>query len=540
MLEPGQKDVPRPRHIPSQSWLFLGAGLVAFHLCLTFSGPPDGIWFPAVGVGIALVAWLGPLVVPFLVVDALLANFLVRGDAGFLRIVGDSLLTALEPAIAWWVFAELAGGRRRLDDPRSATVFLLLVPGVVSAAFAGLHALFLPDPDYWRPAGGIWIARALGTLVLVPPLLVYLTPWLLRQHMVEPDPPSRFPGGKEPDDWTWGEIIETGGLCLAAGILGPVLLVFQVQLGMPGWALSGVSLLVVVWAALRQGLRGGAMAASVNALLVLIPTWFLGFSAAQFSPLQGNLLGQCSTVLLVGASAGWIRASEARYRQVVGHIPVVLYSVRFPRGLSVPLASVPAGGQERNPTRRSERKGEIASGPLIVQQAEVTLVSAASRNVFGCEPEELLGSFADWMERVDLRDREIVIGALGQLCLQKEPVSCEYRLYSGPMTASRSFRWVRDTMVPFRPSEQMLDGWEGVIEDITDRRALAQDVRRNSSMLQALVTHLPAGVFFVQAPHGNPILVNQRARQLLGQREDLAAGLEHLSQVYRLHRTDGT
>ncbi|MCI0738904.1 MAG: PAS domain S-box protein [Gemmataceae bacterium] len=554
MLEPGQNDVSRSRHIPSQCWLLLGAGLVAFHLCLSFSGAPDGIWFPAVGVGIALIAWLGPLVVPFLVVDALLANFLVRGDAGFLRIVGDSLLAASEPAIAWWVFAELAGGRRRLDDPRSATVFLLLVPGVVSAAFAALHALFLPGPDYWLPAAGIWIARALGTLVLVPPLLVYLTPWLLRQRMVEPDPPSRFPGGKEPDDWTWGEIIETGGLSLAAGILGPVLLVFQVQLGMPGWALSGVSLLVVVWAALRQGLRGGALAASVNALLVLIPALFLNLSAAQFSPLQGNLLGQCSTVLLVGASAGWIRASEARYRQVVGHIPVVLYSVRFPRGLSVPLASVSAGGQERNPVPRSERtggqernpvprserRGEVASGPLIVQQAEVTLVSAASRNVFGCEPEELLGPFADWMERIDPRDREIVIGALGQLCLQKEPVSCEYRLYSGPMTAGRSFRWVRDTMVPFQPSQQMLDGWEGVIEDITDRRALAQDLRRNSSMLQALVTHLPAGVFFVQAPHGNPILVNQRARQLLGQREDLAAGIEHLTQVYRFHRTDGT
>src|SRR5262249_15974025 len=36
-----------------------------------------------------------------------------------------------------------------------------------------------------------------------------------------------------------------------------------------------------------------------------------------------------------------------------------------------------------------------------------------------------------------------------------------------------------------------------------------------------------------------PVVVNARARQLLGQREDAAAGLEHMSQVYRPPRPDG-
>src|SRR5258708_6399605 len=59
-------------------------------------------------------------------------------------------------------------------------------------------------------------------------------------------------------------------------------------------------------------------------------------------------------------------------------------------------------------------------------------------------------------------------------------------------------------------------------------------------MFHALVSNMPAGVFFVSAKSGRPILVNQRARQLLGQREDFSARLEHLSTVYRLHRSDGT
>lgn len=57
-------------------------------------------------------------------------------------------------------------------------------------------------------------------------------------------------------------------------------------------------------------------------------------------------------------------------------------------------------------------------------------------------------------------------------------------------------------------------------------------------MLNALVNNLPAGVFFVQGPQGRPILVNARARHLLGQRED--ASLSQLASVYRLHRPDGT
>jgi len=69
---------------------------------------------------------------------------------------------------------------------------------------------------------------------------------------------------------------------------------------------------------------------------------------------------------------------------------------------------------------------------------------------------------------------------------------------------------------------------------------LASDLRRTTNMLQALVTNLPTGVYFVHGPTGQPLFVNARARQLLGQREDPVAGLAHLPGVYRLHRADGS
>src|SRR4029077_14287958 len=118
----------------------------------------------------------------------------------------------------------------------------------------------------------------------------------------------------------------------------------------------------------------------------------------------------------------------------------------------------------------------------------------------------------------------------------------EYRVLTSQSAGQTApaVRWVRDTLVAHRASADSFSGWEGVIEDITEQRTRAQTLRRSSGMLQALLTHLPAGVFFVQGPQGHPILVNQRARQLLGRREDLAASITHLPEVYRLHRPDGS
>src|SRR5205085_1764834 len=159
--------------------------------------------------------------------------------------------------------------------------------------------------------------------------------------------------------------------------------------------------------------------------------------------------------------------------------------------------------------------------------------------------EELLGHYSLWLERVHPKDQEVVLAALAQLARQNQTVTCEYRL-SPELFASKSGRgsstrhpilrpnaqhasrvishhtplpverWVRDTLVPhFGPTGE-LAGWEGVVSDITQQRLLADDLRRTTSMFHALVANLPAGVFFVHSPSGRPILVNARARQLLG------------------------
>lgn len=534
--------------LTGRSWILTGIGVVLFHVALTLAGRAEPVWLPALGIGLALVVWQGPRIVPLLAVDVVAAWWLTRTEDGlgaFFGVAADALLLTAEIAVAWWIYGRLGKGTRRLEDPQSATLFLILVPGVAAAVFA------LAQTALWTLSGStarsvlevfsmLWIARALGVLALAAPLLAVLTPLLVRRRLVEGDEERGL--GLTPSDWTLGEVIETAGLCLGCALSAWVLTLMQVSQGSPRWGLWGISLLLVVWACLRQGLRGGALAALASALTALGLAQIYRISPADFSPLQGNLLAQCSAALLVGASAGWIRASEARYRQVVGHIPVVLYSVRLPR--SAPTWGRKSEGQLSRPDSRCEL---AFPGPSLAQQAEVTLVSPACRQVLGCAPEQLLGPFTAWLDHVVAEDRELVFACLSQLCMQQQTVTCEYRVTQPePATPASGTgrpapaRWVRDTLAPHYDSHGALQGWEGVMEDITEARALSVNLRRTTGMLQALVANFPTGVFFVQGPLGQPLLVNHRARQLLGQREEMAAGIAQLSMVYRLHRPDGT
>jgi PAS domain-containing protein len=519
------------------------AGLITFPLCLAIGGDM-GLWLPAVGVGVAILSWTSWWLLPILAVEAVLVHMLLSADRAIA--VGDAVLLAAQIGLSWWAYHTLARGSRWLEDPRSCMLSLVLVPGLIAAGFAlvqalVLHALQEPTIPLWSLFGVLWLSRILGLLVPMPLLLVLVTPWLSRQQLIAVEPPMGVRGNPW-HRWSPGEVVEVTGLTLSAVVLALVLLGLEGQRnqhGLPPWSLWGVGLMIVVWSALRQGLRGGAVVAGASAVVVLTVAQWPRVTPADGGLLQGYLLAQCSTALLVGVSAGWIQASEARYRHVVSELPLVLYSARLPRPMRSPLAD--RGG-------RRDSKLDMP-GPTISREAVVTFVSRASDQIFDCSPEVMTGPHVQWLARIVAEDRELVIAALGQLNLQQQPVTCEYRVRApsepaapepDPGGAASGVRWVRDTMTPHHTEDGLLDGWEGFVEDITERRKLSYNLRRSSLMLQALIANLPAGVFFVHGAQGYPLLANARARQLLGQREDASVPLAQLSRLYRLHRPDGS
>jgi PAS domain S-box-containing protein len=515
------------------------AGSLLFYLVWRFQGEETGVWLPGIGLGIALTAWLGWWIVPMLAIELLVVRFFSYPDRSLLVNLVEAGVNTTEIAASWWLYHRVARGSRWLDDPRSATVFLLLVPGLVSAAAAGVQAelwqLTRAEPSpllMWAAAA--WLARMVGILVVTPVLIVAVTPLLLRYRLVAIELPPSFFGEREAARFHFGDRIEVAGLTLATSTLGLLLLWTQIRGNPTVWMLWAGCLVLIVWTCVRQGLRGGCFCASVACAIVVVATQAVG---AESPPtqigIQGSLLAFCSSALLFGVSASWIRATETRYRHVVSRIPFVVYSARLPHG--IPTLVTP---EQDGP--RPESKADFQVGPVISKIADVMLVSPACARIFGVDAEALIGPFAIWLERIEKEDRELVIASLAQLCLQRQPVTCEYRLRATAPGAIAAPRWVRDTLTPHYSEEGLVDGWEGLIEDITEQRELSHNLRKMTTMLQVLIANLPTGVYFVQAPQGYPILVNARARQLLGQREDLSSGVANLSRVYHLYRPDGT
>jgi signal transduction histidine kinase len=557
------KTVPqqRPAHADAGArgpWILAAAGVIVFHLAWRFQGEETHYWLPGLGLGIALLSWLGWRILPLLALDLLLARWLTHAHSAATIILADTLLHTLQIALSWWLYHQVAHGSRWLDDPRSATIFLILVPGGLSAFAAIIQAFYgsAPDVDWMSAAAAFWLSRMVGILVVVPFLIVTCTPILLRYRLVDLELPPAFFGERDSGVSRVGDRIELVGLTFATNVLAVLLLWTHLQGSDAKWMLWASCLVLIVWTCIRQGVGGGCFSAGITSVVVLSAAQILAqilqipadMQRSLRSGIQGNLLAFCSSALLVGVSASWIRANETRYRHVVGRIPFVVYSARLPYG--IPACAAPEPGQPRRDSKR-----DLSVGPSISKLANVLLVNPACKLVFGCDPESLIGPFERMLEQIVAEDRELVIAALTQLCLQKLPVTCEYRLHgtagesagevnhqAGParFTPITKYRWVRDTLTPHYAEEGLVDGWEGLIEDITQQRALSHNLRQLTSMLQVLIANLPTGVYFVQAPLGHPILVNARARQLLGQREDLSAGLAALSKVFRLHRSDGT
>jgi PAS domain S-box-containing protein len=465
-------------------------------------------------VATALVAWWG--LKATLPITLACAALLLRASMGGLPhmawAASECLALFAVPLLAWLLYHHLGHGSRRIANPRDAILFVFLAPGVaaLAAALLRLPMVLLTVPDL-EPGGWaltrLWLAQALGLGLVTPALLVTLTAPMVRLGWARPD----YQGRKEGEhgavassslESTWGDWLEVWGLAAVAGAVCLAISVLNSRKEMLGWQLWGVQVLVIVWATARQGARGAVIASTVSAAVALTLTPALASAEARWGEmvLQAHLLVQGCAALLVASAAAQAKLHEASYRQVVTHIPVLIYSARF------------------------REDGH----------ADVVLASAASSRLLGRPAEELLGDHARWLALVHEEDRELVKAAIEQLRRQNVPVLCEYRVGDG------AGRWLRDTLAPLRGPEGELLGWEGVVSDITEQRVLADDLRRTTGMFHALLSNLPAGVFFVQGPHGSPALVNARARQLLGQREDPSAGLDLITRVYRLHRADGS
>ena len=177
-------------------------------------------------------AWFGPRVLLLVAADSLLVSFqalLLSGDWDSTLLVMAVLRASLETGevwFAWWCYHRQARGSRSLDDLRSATLFLLLIPGLVIGVFSlGFDVLSLWSGDWhglsllqrWT---ALWVSRALGVMTLTPFLLSVLTPLLVQRGLVSRDSSCDGDLCVFTDRLGWGDWLEMAGLALATCLVG--------------------------------------------------------------------------------------------------------------------------------------------------------------------------------------------------------------------------------------------------------------------------------------------------------------------------------
>lgn len=123
--------------------------------------------------------------------------------------------------------------------------------------------------------------------------------------------------------------------------------------------------------------------------------------------------------------------------------------------------------------------------------------------VTGYAPEEFKANPGLWLEMVHEEDREAVRHQAADIISGKDVAPLEHRI----CRKDRQIRWVRNSPVPFRGGQGGLVYYDGLIQDITERRLAEIAPEENEARYKGIVKHTNNGVAVYRAvDDGNDFL----------------------------------
>ena len=169
--------------------------------------------------------------------------------------------------------------------------------------------------------------------------------------------------------------------------------------------------------------------------------------------------------------------SEARYRALVEHLPVIVY----------------VDSDEATP--RS------------------LYVSPNSREILGYDPGDFLADPDLWFDSMHPDDLPRVRAAWAEAIATREPFHAEYR----DVKPDGAVVWVRDDSMLVHGDEDGPLFWQGVLRDITAEREATRDLRRSETRYRTLVDQVPA-IMYEMGPDDErrTLFVSPHVEEILG------------------------
>lgn len=170
-----------------------------------------------------------------------------------------------------------------------------------------------------------------------------------------------------------------------------------------------------------------------------------------------QLLGEVlAGVLARQISVGALYKSEERYRRITAEITDYMYTVRLERG-----------------------------------HWRETIHGAGCLNVTGYAPEEYERDPHLWLRMVDDRDRPQVLDQVRRVLAGEPTPPLEHRIVRRDGTV----RWIKNTPVLHFSAEGVLLSYDGLMQDITERRGVEDALRNSEERYRVLVENLNDVVF---------------------------------------------
>jgi len=188
--------------------------------------------------------------------------------------------------------------------------------------------------------------------------------------------------------------------------------------------------------------------------------------------------------------------AEAKYRALIEAIPAITY---------IDLI---------------KRTDENVIGPT-------SYISPQVQSVLGYSPEEWIADPGLWMSRLHPDDRERVLEADQGPFSGGRRLSLEYRL----IARDDRVVWIEDESVIVADENGVPQFEQGVMLDITARKAAEQALGESLERFRVLATHAPVGIFRTDET-GEMVFVNDRLCEFLGMSPDEAAGTGWVESIH--------